>query len=290
LIVAGAEQPWVAVVLCGADDLNPVKIAKHAWVQSPLRFATEDEIQNDLNLPFGFIGPLSLTIPVIIDHHAAAMTDFVCGANQVGQHFQHAYWDQTPAIQQSADVRTVKLGDPSPDGKGTLQSCRGIEVGHIFQLGDKYAKAMRAVITTESGQQQPMIMGCYGLGISRIIAAAIEQVHDERGIIWPMALAPFQLVLIPINAARSDAVKQQVEALYQQCLSLGIDVLLEDRDERPGVLFADTDLIGIPHRLVISERHIAQNQVEYKARNQAEPELLDMGTLDKWLEKTFLSA
>ena len=289
LIVAGSEQPWVAVVLCGADELNPVKAAKHPWIQSPLRFANEEEIQHDLKLPFGFIGPLSLSIPVIIDHHAAAMTDFVCGANQPDQHLHHAHWDDTPALQQHADIRSVKLGDPSPDGQGTLQSCRGIEVGHIFQLGDKYAKAMHAVITLEAGQQQPMIMGCYGLGISRIVAAAIEQVHDERGIIWPMALAPFQLVLIPINAARSDAVKQQVETLYQRCLTLGIDVLLEDRDERPGVLFADADLIGIPHRLVISERHIAQNQVEYKARNQADAVLLDLSTSEEWLTKTFLS-
>ena len=167
--------------------------------------------------------------------------------------------------------------------------CRGIEVGHIFQLGDKYAKAMHAVITNEAGQQEPMVMGCYGLGISRIVAAAIEQLHDERGILWPSALAPFQLVLIPINAARSEQVKQHVEALYQRCLALGIDVLLDDRDERPGVLFADADLIGIPHRLVISERHLAQNQIEYKARNKTEPELLSLETLETWLKNNCVS-
>lgn len=289
LIVAGSEQSWVAVVLRGDDELNPVKAVKHAWIQSPLRFATEDDIQADLQLPFGFIGPLSLSIPVVIDHHAAAMVDFVCGANQVDKHFKQANWTHSNSQQDYAELRTVKSGDPSPDGQGYLQSCRGIEVGHIFQLGDKYAKSMHALITHENGQQHPMIMGCYGLGISRIVAAAIEQVHDERGIIWPMALAPFQLVMIPINAARNPVVKQQVEVLYQRCLDLGIEVLLDDREERPGVLFADADLIGIPHRLVISERHLAQGQVEYKARNHDTPSLLDLSTLDQWLTNTFKS-
>ncbi len=286
LIVAGREHPWVAVVLCGHDELNPVKAAKHPWIQNPLRFANEEEIQQDLQLPFGFIGPLSLSIPVIVDHHAAALTHFVCGANQKDKHLQAAHWLANPE-QQNADLRTVQVGDPSPDGQGTLEACRGIEVGHIFQLGDKYAKAMHAVITNESGQQQPMIMGCYGLGISRIVAAAIEQHHDERGIIWPMALAPYQLVLIPINYARSPEVKTQTETLYQRCQTLGINVLLDDREERPGILFADADLIGIPHRIVISERHLAQNQVEYKARNQDTADYLNLSTLDQWLNEMF---
>lgn len=289
LIVAGREQPWVAIALCGEDELNAVKAAKHPWIQNPLRFATEEDIQHDLNLPFGFIGPLSLSIPIIVDHHAAAMTDFVCGANQIDKHYQHAQWLSTTTLRQHADLRSVRPGDASPDGQGTLQACRGIEVGHIFQLGDKYAQAMQAVVTHETGQQEPMIMGCYGLGVSRMVAAAIEQLHDEKGILWPMALAPYQLVLIPINAARCPAVKEQAEILYQRCLALGIDVLLEDREERPGVLFADADLIGIPHRLVISERHLAQNQIEYKARNQDNPDLLSADTLDNWLTTTFLS-
>ena len=289
LIVAGREQPWVALILCGEDEVNPVKAAKHPWVQSPLRFATEEEIQHDLKLPFGFVGPLALSIPMVVDHHAAAMSDFVCGANQTDKHYQHAHWVSTPYLRENADLRTVRPGDVSPDGQGTLQACRGIEVGHIFQLGDKYAQAMHAVVTHETGQQQAMIMGCYGLGVSRMVGAAIEQLHDERGILWPMALAPYQLVLIPINANRCPEVKEQMEALYQRCQKLGIDVLLDDRNERPGVLFADADLIGIPHRLVISERHLAQNQIEYKARNQEIPDLLNLNDLDQWLTTTFLS-
>jgi prolyl-tRNA synthetase len=290
LIVAGRDHPWVALVLCGADELNPIKAAKHPWVQTPLRMATEEEITRELQLPFGFIGPLSLSIPVVVDHHAAAMSDFVCGANQIDHHYQDACWTTPSSAREYADLRSVVAGDDSPDGQGTLLACRGIEVGHIFQLGDKYAKAMHAVITHENGQQQPMIMGCYGLGVSRIVAAAIEQLHDERGILWPMALAPYQLVIIPINANRSADVKTQAETLYQRCLKLGIDVLLDDRDERPGVLFADADLIGIPHRFVISERHLAQNQIEYKARTATEPTMLNLATLDQWLTDRFISS
>ena len=289
LIVAGREHPWVAIVLCGADELNPIKASKHPWIQSPLRFASEQEIQQDLKLPFGFIGPLNLSIPLLIDGHAAAMSDFVCGANLIDQHYQHAQWISLPALHDYADLRSVKVGDISPDGQGTLQSCRGIEVGHIFQLGDKYAQAMHAEVTHESGQQQPMIMGCYGLGVSRIVAAAIEQRHDEKGIIWPMALAPYQLILIPINASRCLEVKEKMEALYLLCQKLRIDVLVDDRNERPGVLFADADLIGIPHRLVISERHLAANQIEYKARDQSSPSLLALDGIEAWLNATFLS-
>lgn len=287
LIVAGSEQPWVALVLRGDDELNEIKAVKHPWVRHPLLFATENEIRNDLQLPFGFIGPLALSIPTIVDHHAAALSEFVCGANQADKHYQNACWTSSTSPRQYADLRTVKLGDLSPDGQGTLQACRGIEVGHIFQLGDKYAKSMHAVVTHEDGQQQPMIMGCYGLGVSRIVAAAIEQLHDDRGILWPMALAPYQLVLIPINAARCPEVKTQAEHLYHRCLNLGIDVLLDDREERPGVLFADADLIGIPHRLVISERHLAHRQIEYKARNADTPDLLNLDSLESWLTAKF---
>lgn len=287
LIVAGNEHPWVAVVLRGDDELNPIKAAKHPWIQSPVRFAEQHHIQTDLNLPFGFIGPLSLTIPILVDHHAAALSTFVCGANQMDKHFQDANWHDTTSTRQHADIRTVKSGDLSPDGQGTLQTCRGIEVGHIFQLGDKYAEAMNAAVTDEEGHQQTMVMGCYGLGISRIVAAAIEQHHDERGIVWPMALAPFQLVIIPINQSRCPEIKIKAEELYQHCKTLGIDVLLEDRDERPGVLFADADLIGIPHRLVVSERHLAQNQLEYKARDQHAAEPIPLDQFNHWLHTTF---
>ena len=288
LIVAGKNEPLVALVLRGDDEVNPIKAAKHPWISAPLQLASEEEVQKALGVTIGYVGPLGLTIPVIIDHHAAAMSSFICGANRMNQHIRDAHWEKPTDTQTTADLRSVKIGDLSPDGHGHLQSCRGIEVGHIFQLGDKYAKAMHAVVSDESGVQQTMTMGCYGLGISRIVAAAIEQHHDEKGILWPEALAPFQLVIIPINQSRVPDVKSNADHIYQQCLALGIDVLLEDREERPGVLFADAELLGIPHRLVISERHLAQHQIEYKARNQSTPELIALTELDQWLNNTFI--
>lgn len=287
LIVAGTKQPWVALVLRGDDDLNPIKAARHPLVLSPLHLATEEEVKTIPSTALGYVGPIGIDMPVIVDHHAAALSSFVCGANEVDKHYQDACWDRDQALQ-IAELRTVKNGDASPDGKGHLQSCRGIEVGHIFQLGDKYAKSMHADITDESGNQQTMIMGCYGLGISRIVAAAIEQHHDERGIQWPIALAPFQLIIIPINQNRSPDVKAQTEALYQLCLKLGVDVLWDDRDERPGVLFADADLLGIPHRVVISDRHLANNQIEYKNRLQSNAEEVSLDTIEQWLIDTII--
>ncbi|MCR9191933.1 MAG: proline--tRNA ligase [Gammaproteobacteria bacterium] len=288
LIVAGTKHPLVALVLRGNDKLNPIKAAKHPWIESPLCMVDETAVQQALNVPFGSIGPISLPIPIVVDHHAAALPEFACGANQKDKHYQHATWPNDHEQLQTADLRTVQNGDPSPDGQGSLQSCRGIEVGHIFQVGDKYSKAMHAVVTDESGNQQTLRMGCYGLGISRIVAAAIEQHHDESGILWPKALAPFQLVIIPINQARCPEVKAKAEELHQQCQTLGIDVLLDDRAERPGVLFADADLIGIPHRLVISDRLLAEKSIEYKARNQSNAEKWTLNALEKWLHTTFV--
>lgn len=270
LIVKGKEHPMVALVVRGDDELNEVKATKHPLVDTPLQFIDEKEILKRLKTPLGSLGPVGLNIPVIVDHCALAMESFVCGANQADKHFQHAAWDRDVQNHQAFDLRSVKNGDPSPDGKGTLMSCRGIEVGHVFQLGDKYAKAMNAAVIDEQGQLQTMSMGCYGLGISRVVAAAIEQHHDARGILWPQAIAPFTVVIVPINGHRSEVVKAKAESLYQEFLSMGIDVLLDDRNERPGVLFADNDLIGIPHRLVVSERNLEQNAVEYKARNSEE--------------------
>ncbi|KTD47531.1 proline--tRNA ligase [Legionella quateirensis] len=275
LIVQGKDHPMVALVLKGDDELNEVKAIKHPLVHSPLIFVDEETIMKSLNAPVGSLGPVNLSIPVIVDHHALAMSSFVCGANQADKHYIHAAWDRDAVYQDAFDLRNVKEGDASPDGKGTLHSCRGIEVGHVFQLGDKYAKAMNAAVLNEQGQLQTMLMGCYGLGISRVVAAAIEQHHDEQGIIWPQAIAPFQLVIIPINGQKSQQVTDYAEHLYQQFSNAGLDVLLDDRNERPGVLFADNDLIGIPHRLVVSDRNLDQDCVEYKARSANESQQIN---------------
>ncbi|MGC1182786.1 proline--tRNA ligase, partial [Legionella sp.] len=276
LIVKGKEHPMIALVLRGDNELNEIKTIKHPWVYSPLQFIDEETIIHNLKAPIGSLGPINLPIPVIVDYHALAMDSFVCGANQADKHYQHASWDKDLTNYDAYDLRNVKEGDISPDGKGILHSCRGIEVGHVFQLGDKYAKAMNASVINEQGQLETMMMGCYGLGITRIVAAAIEQHHDEQGIIWPQNIAPFQVVIIPLNAHKSQTVKIQADTLYQQFLNAGIDVLLDDRNERAGALFADHDLIGIPHRLIVSEKTIEQNSVEYKLRATGETRLLNL--------------
>lgn len=286
LIVKGKEHPMVALVLCGDDELNEVKAIKHPLVDTPLQFIDEEIVQKQLKTPVGFLGPVYLSIPIIVDHHALAMDSFICGANQVDKHFQYAAWDKDVSDYHVFDLRNVKVGDPSPDGKGKLHSCRGIEVGHVFQLGDKYANAMNAKVINEQGQLETMLMGCYGLGISRVVAAAIEQHHDEQGIKWPINIAPFQVVIIPLNGHKSLAVKNQAEALYQHCLQLGIEVLLDDRNERAGVLFADQDLIGIPHRLVVSERNMEKNCVEYKNRITGDTQSLALNTAIESIAKT----
>lgn len=285
LIVEGQEHPLVALVLRGDDELNEVKAAKHPLVKSPLRLADDKMVKSSLGAPVGSLGPVGLSIPVIADHHALALTHFVCGANIEHKHYTHACWGRDAQYQDAYDLRSVKEGDLSPDGKGRLMSCRGIEVGHVFQLGDKYAAAMNASVINEDGQLQVMQMGCYGLGISRVVAAAIEQHHDERGILWPLAIAPFQLVIIPINAQRSETVRTTAETLYNQLTELGVEVLLDDRNERPGVLFADSDLVGIPHRLVISERHLEQQSVEYKARNKEELSMIPLAEVSDFVKR-----
>ena len=271
LIVEGEEDtPLVALVLRGDDSLNATRAAKHPWVKSPLQFADEALVVETLKAPFGSIGPVGLDIPVIVDHHARAMPSFVCGANAADVHLVDAVWERDVKAPEIFDLREVKAGDPSPDGQGTLQMCRGIEVGHIFQLGSNYAEHMKATVLNSNGKAQTLMMGCYGLGISRMVAAAIEQHHDDRGMCLPEALAPFQIGIIPINGHRSERVKEAAENLYQALLAQGFDVLLDDRKERPGVLFADHDLIGIPHRLVIGERGLDDGTLEYKARCDAE--------------------
>lgn len=285
LVVKGREHPLVALVLRGDDTLNELKAAKHPLVNNPLTFASDEEIEQALGVPVGFLGPVALTIPIIADHHALALEGFVCGANKADTHCQNAAWERDVCLPAAFDLRNVREGDKSPDGKGTLHACRGIEVGHVFQLGNKYAKAMQANVMDESGQLQTLLMGCYGIGVSRLVAASIEQHHDEHGIVWPESIAPFNVVIIPLNGARSEKVREVGESLYQACLAKGMDVLLDDRNERPGVLFADSELMGIPHRLVVGERNLAEGFVEYRARTGTENIRIPLSEAVEYLEK-----
>jgi len=263
-------ESLVALVLRGDHQLNEVKAAKIAGIASPLTFATDEQISSSLNCQPGSIGPVAAPITVIVDRDAAVLADFVCGANQQGHHFTGVNWERDARIDRIEDIRNVMEGDRSPDGNGSLSLKRGIEVGHIFQLGSKYSEAMNATVLDENGKSTVMEMGCYGIGVSRIVAAAIEQCHDDKGIIWPDNIAPFHVVIIPLNAHKSEQVTQVSENLYEQLQKAGIDVLLDDRDRKtsPGVKFADMELIGIPHRLVVSDRGLENGQVEYKKRGE----------------------
>lgn len=272
LVVRGKTSPFVALLLRGDHELNAVKVEKLPEVASPLTFAGPEEIQKIFGCEPGFIGPITSKIPMIADREVLSLVDFVCGANRVGHHYQGVNWGRDLSKPAVADLRKVVVGDLSPDGKGKLKIARGIEVGHIFQLGNKYSKSMNALFIDEKGQALPMEMGCYGIGVSRIVAAAIEQNHDERGILWPDAMAPFKIALIGINAHSSPKVFEVCEKLYGDLLKIGYkedDLLWDDRPERPGVMFADMDLIGIPHRLVVSEKNLDVGKVEYKARKEA---------------------
>ncbi|MEO1750759.1 proline--tRNA ligase [Thiofaba sp. EF100] len=278
LIMRGAEEgQLVALVLRGDHELNEIKAEKLAQVASPLQFASPEEVRAAIGADVGSIGPVGLGelgIPVLADRAALHVADFVCGANRDGEHLAGVNWGRDLPEAIAVDIRNVVEGDPSPDGQGTLVIRRGIEVGHIFQLGDKYSRAMNATVLDEQGKAQVMTMGCYGIGVSRVVAAAIEQNHDERGILWPEAIAPFQLALLPLNAAKSPQAMELAERLYAELQGLGVEVLLDDRDVRPGVMFADMELIGIPHRLVISDKGLAAGQLEYRARNAAENEMV----------------
>ncbi|MEE4245243.1 MAG: proline--tRNA ligase [Kangiellaceae bacterium] len=277
LLVKGAtdEQPLIALCLRGDHELNELKAEKHPLIASPLTMATEQEISDFANCTAGFIGPCGLDIPVIVDRDAAVMSDFICGANQTDKHFTGTNWLRDASIDEAIDIRNVVEGDRSPDGKGKLTIKRGIEVGHIFQLGTKYSEAMNANVLTESGKAQTLAMGCYGVGVSRIVAAAIEQNHDDYGIVWPQNIAPFTVAIVPMNMHKSTRVSELAESLYQQLIDLGVEVLFDDRKERPGVMFADTELLGIPHRIVISDKGIDANTVEYKHRAESEKLTID---------------
>lgn len=266
LIVKGEQVPLVALVLRGDHTLNDIKATSCAEVASPLAMATDVDIQAAIGCGVGSIGPIGLDMPVIVDRDASVMVDFICGANVDGKHHRHVQWQRDLNAQHVADLRNVEEGDQSPDGKGPLHLVRGIEVGHIFQNGDVYTKSMNVTVLNESGKQVTLLSGCYGIGVSRIVAAAIEQHHDERGIIWPDAMAPFEIALLPMNMHKSYRVKQAAEQLYGELCTAGYDVLFDDRKERPGIMFADSDLIGIPHRLVVSEAGLDEGTVEYKSR------------------------
>lgn len=271
LLVEGREKNSViALVLRGDHELNEIKAEKHPLIAAPLTFVTPEQVLEATGANIGSVGPVGLTIPLVVDHAAAHVADFVCGANQDEKHLTGVNWGRDLPEPQTADLRNVVAGDPSPDGQGTLDIARGIEVGHIFQLGDNYSSKLNAVVLTETGQSQVITMGCYGIGVSRVIAAAIEQNHDENGIIWPQAIAPFEVVLVPVNAHKSQRVRDQAERIYQQLLAAGIDVLLDDRGLRPGVAFADMELIGIPHRLILGERGLDNGVIEYKHRASGE--------------------
>lgn len=286
LLVEGAEEnSMVALVLRGDHDLNEIKAEKHPLVASPLTFATPEKVREVCGANIGSVGPIGLDIPVLVDHAAAFVSDFVCGANEDEKHLTGVNWGRDLPEPETADLRNVVAGDPSPDGQGKLEIARGIEVGHIFQLGDNYSSKMNAVVLTESGKSQVMTMGCYGIGVSRVVAAAIEQNHDDRGIIWPEAIAPFQIVLVPVNAHKSVRVKEKAEEIYQQLLDAGFDVLLDDRGLRPGVAFADMELIGIPHRLILGERGLDNGQIEYKNRRTSEGEEFPLDQVVKIMQQ-----
>jgi len=270
LLVKGKEGHLVALLLRGDHEINPVKLEKLPLIKAPLEFAGEAEIHEVAGCHSGSIGPIGLEIPMICDRSAAMLADFVCGANEDGKHYTGVNWERDLPLPQVADIRKVQEGDPSPDGKGTLVIRKGIEVGHIFQLGSKYSEALNATILDENGREQVLIMGCYGIGISRVVAAAIEQNHDDRGIIWPISLAPFHVALVPVNMHKSQRLKEAAQALYEELTQAGIEVLFDDRQARPGVIFADMELIGIPHRVVLSDRLLDAGKVEYKGRRDAD--------------------
>jgi len=261
------EQPLTALVLRGDHALNDIKAEKLPGVAAPLTFAEDERIRAELGAGTGSLGPVGLTIPTLVDRAAAVLADFVCGANKDGHHLTGVNWERDLPLGEIVDLRNVVAGDPSPDGEGKLEIKRGIEVGHIFQLGTKYSESMNARVLDENGKEKPMIMGCYGIGVSRVVAAAIEQNHDANGIIWPESIAPFQLALVPINAHKSPAVAEQCEQLYRELTELGIEVLYMDEEKaRLGVMLANTDLVGIPHRLVVGDRGLEKGTVEYKGR------------------------
>ena len=280
-ILVRGTNGLVALCVRGDHEVNEVKAARLAELPGESMLADEAEIVNATGARPGFLGPIGLpgSIPVIVDRSAAAVADFVCGGNQDGSHYRGANWERDARVGRVADIRKVVAGDVSPDGAGTLKIARGIEVGHVFQLGSKYAEAMGATVLDDTGNARVMQMGCYGIGVSRIVAAAIEQNHDAAGILWPEPMAPWKIAICPINAQQNVQVRAEAEKLYEELSERGIEVLLDDRGLRPGSMFADIELIGIPHRIVVSERGLAAGTFEYRKRNESENHAIDRDEL-----------
>ncbi|QVL51247.1 MAG: proline--tRNA ligase [Thiocapsa sp.] len=285
VVAASAESTsaLVALLVRGDHELNALKAEKLPGVAAPLRMATEAEIRDAIGAGPGSLGPKDLPIPCIVDRTVAVTGDFSAGANQDGKHWFGLNWGRDLPLPEVADLRNVIDGDPSPDGSGHLRIARGIEVGHIFQLGRKYSQAMKANVLGEDGRATTLTMGCYGIGVSRVVAAAIEQHHDERGISWPAPIAPFQVALLPMKLGKSYRVREATDQLYEDLKQAGIDVLLDDRDARPGVMFADMELIGIPHRIVVGDKSLDDGQVEYKGRNDSETQLIPIEEIVGWV-------
>ncbi|MEO5625285.1 MAG: proline--tRNA ligase [Dokdonella sp.] len=280
-ILVRGRDGLVALCVRGDHEINEVKAAKLDELPGESVLADEADIVRAIGTKPGFIGPAGLpdSIPVIVDRSAALLADFICGGNQDGVHFRGANWERDARVSRIADIRKVVAGDVSPDGAGTLAIARGIEVGHVFQLGQKYAEAMGATVLDDTGKAKVMQMGCYGIGVSRIVAAAIEQNHDAAGIVWPEPMAPWRVAICPINAAQNAQVREEAEKLYDELCARGVEVVLDDRGLRPGPMFADMELIGIPHRVVVSERGLAAGTFEYRRRNETENQSIDREAL-----------
>ena len=283
LFVEGADGELVALVLRGDHQLNQIKAEKLPGISQPLKMAQEDAVKTATGASFGSLGPVGLDARIVVDRAASILSNFVCGANEDDKHLRGVNWHRDIARFEVADLRTVAAGDPSPCGKGQVEIKRGIEVGHIFQLGTKYSEAMRAEVLDQQGKSVPMSMGCYGIGITRIVAAAIEQNNDDRGIIWPESMAPFSVVLIPLGMDKSDAVAEATETLYSDLRARGVNVAMDDRKERPGVKFADCELIGIPLRVTVGERSLADGVVEIQGRKETEATLVAVGEAGEYL-------
>jgi prolyl-tRNA synthetase len=285
LLVEGSDGEIVACVVRGDHELNAIKAQKLAGIASPLRMASAERVAQASGCEPGFVGPVGLKVRVYADHSAARLADFVCGANQRDAHLTGVNWGRDLPEPEVVDLRNVVTGDPSPSGRGKLVIARGIEVGHIFQLGRKYSDAMKARVLDEQGREIAMAMGCYGIGVTRVVAAAIEQNHDERGIVWPEPIAPFHVVLVPLNLQKSARVREVSERLYEELTAAGFEVLFDDRDARPGVKFADAELLGIPHRLVVAERGLEAGQLEYRHRLASESSNFPLGAAVTFLRE-----
>ncbi|MCF6765316.1 proline--tRNA ligase [Thiotrichales bacterium 19S3-7] len=283
LIIKDRNGQYFACVLRGDHQLNELKLGNLTAISEPFEMATETEVKELFDADIGSIGPVNSPVTVIVDYAASMLNDFIAGANENDFHYRGCNWDRDIKNYITCDIRNVEEGDLSPDGKGQLKSIKGIEVGHVFQLGDTYSVDMNACVLDEQGKAKAMMMGCYGFGISRIVAASIEQLHDEHGIIWPCAIAPYQVSLIGLNAHKNTQVKQACDDLYQKLLKAGFDVIYDDRNERAGVMFADSDLIGIPHRLVIGPNGLKEQQVEYKYRTSDDRESIKLDQIIEFL-------